>query len=92
MVEVFKTNVEDPADTGWLLELIHQAFAGCRANFDLDDRDRVLRVNIQTAGTEAADITDLLKAFGFWGEVLPDEIPAINNQGLQHYQVVQRQL
>lgn len=44
MVEVFKTNVEEPVVADNLIGLLRQHFPGSRINFDLEDCDRVLRV------------------------------------------------
>ncbi|MEO8795152.1 MAG: hypothetical protein ABI390_06760 [Daejeonella sp.] len=44
MVEVFKTNVNTWRRANFILDLIHQQFKTCEANFDLDDRDNILRV------------------------------------------------
>jgi hypothetical protein len=45
MVEVFRTNV--PEDGGCAREIVKELSAllpGCRINFDLDDCDRILRI------------------------------------------------
>lgn len=44
MIEVFKTNVYDKWGADYLLELLNQQFPDCRINFDLDDCDKVLRI------------------------------------------------
>lgn len=44
MVEVFKTNINCPDKAGQLVAAIHHAFTNCKANFDLEDCDRILRV------------------------------------------------
>ncbi len=44
MVEVFKTNVNTWRRAKFILDLIHQKFESCEANFDLDDCDNILRV------------------------------------------------
>lgn len=43
-VEVFKTNVQQQRQAAWLLGLLNRQFPLCRINFDLDDCDRILRV------------------------------------------------
>lgn len=71
MVEVFKTNVEDHQQAKILLEQIHKVFTGYKANFDLDDCDKILRV--QSAGrVQTRSLISLLKDFGSAAEVLPD--------------------
>ena len=44
MVEVFKTNVEDPRDAVLLIDRIQKTFVGYKANFDLEDCDKILRI------------------------------------------------
>ena len=44
MVEVFKTNVGEPDQSDRLIRQLYSYFPDCRINFDLEDRDRILRV------------------------------------------------
>lgn len=44
MVEVFKTNVQRRGVANALVALLNSNFPGSRINFDLEDCDRVLRV------------------------------------------------
>jgi hypothetical protein len=44
MIEVFKTNINCADKATQLVEQIHENFASYRANFDLNDCDRILRV------------------------------------------------
>jgi hypothetical protein len=44
MVEVFKTNVQEFSEAQKLLALLRRHFPGAKINFDLDDCDKVLRV------------------------------------------------
>ncbi len=44
MVEVFKTNIEDPLHAHMLIEEIHGTYSEYQANFDLEDCDRILRI------------------------------------------------
>lgn len=44
MVEVFKTNVGHHKQANSLLQLLQDNFPGSRINFDLDDCDKVLRI------------------------------------------------
>lgn len=43
-VEVFKTNVPDTMVAGLLITRLQRLFPGSRVNFDLEDCDKVLRV------------------------------------------------
>ena len=44
MVEVFKTNVQEFSQAQKLVALLMRHFPGTKINFDLDDCDKVLRV------------------------------------------------
>jgi len=76
MIEVFKTDVKDPEDANKLIFEIDANFAGCVANFDLTDCDRILRIKHQTTIDPAAFI-ELLDRFGYQAEVLSDDLPLI---------------
>lgn len=78
MIEIFKTNVECPDQATMLVDQIHKNFADYKANFDLHDRDNILRVKTASDCIEPQSLITFLKHFGFHAEVLPDEI-ADNN-------------
>ncbi len=44
MVEVFSTNVLQPADAARMESLCAAAFPGCTCNFDLEDCDKIFRI------------------------------------------------
>ena len=44
MVEVFKTNVYEPCQSIMLVRILYNYFPDHRINFDLEDCDRILRV------------------------------------------------
>ncbi|MDB5149964.1 MAG: hypothetical protein JWQ57_3984 [Mucilaginibacter sp.] len=44
MVEVFKTNVQDPAEAAMLVGLLQKLITNSRVNFDLEDCDKILRI------------------------------------------------
>ncbi|MEO6000870.1 MAG: hypothetical protein ABIN89_28745 [Chitinophagaceae bacterium] len=73
MVEVFKTNVEDPYYANILVDQIQKVFVGYKANFDLEDCDRILRVICASGIIDALSLIDFFKDFGFYAEVLPDD-------------------
>ena len=75
MVEVFKTTVEHKSDADFLIARIHNAIPQCKANFDLGDCDRILRVELKD-NLSTNVVIDLLHHFGFDAMVLPDDIPA----------------
>ncbi len=74
MVEVFKTNVYDPGQANMLIDMVGQTFINYIANFDLEDCDKILRIE-SNSYIQASRVIDLLKDCGFEAEVLPDNIP-----------------
>lgn len=68
MIEVFKTNVENLGDANNMVQMLLQHFPGSRVNFDLQDCDKILRVEGKDLSTEK--ITSLLSGNGFCCEVL----------------------
>jgi len=44
MVEVFKTNIESKSQATVLITALSRLFPNCRINIDLDDCDRILRL------------------------------------------------
>jgi len=73
MIEVFKTDVNEKDHAIMLVDRIHKAFSHCRANFDLEDCDRILRVQGITGEEETWQIVSLVKSFGWHVEILPDD-------------------
>ncbi len=72
MVEIFKTNVCDSEHARDLIEKLSERSSEYKINFDLTDKDRILRVQSRTESINASAIIELLKQFGFDAEVLPD--------------------
>jgi hypothetical protein len=73
MVEVFKTDVSDEDVAGHLLEQIHSTFEHHSANFDLQDCDRILRIECHNGTSLRIDeLISLLSEQGHYIEVLPD--------------------
>jgi hypothetical protein len=78
MIEVFKTNVNNPCHASMLVYRIQQAFREYTVNFDLEDCDRILRVKSASGAVQALPLIEFLQKNGCAAEVLPDEYPAIN--------------
>jgi hypothetical protein len=70
MVEVFKTNVEDPGESVRVIQLLAPHFPKGSINFDLEDCDRILR--IEDDKVSCTLVIGLLKDCGYACEVLPD--------------------
>ena len=74
MIEVFKTDVVSEAVARQLVATIAEVLEGCRANFDLEDCDRILRVCRDGAEVDAQAVIGLLEKAGYRAEVLEDVI------------------
>ena len=68
MIEVFKTNVETSSDASNMVQMLLQHFPGSRINFDLQDCDRILRVEGKEFSAEK--VMRLLKETGFYCSIL----------------------
>ena len=71
MIEVFKTNINCPDKAKQLVEAIHLAFKIYKANFDLKDCDRILRVECNNGNVTTAFIHWLINN-GCCAEILSD--------------------
>ena len=74
MIEVFKTNVADAQIADQLIGQIHEDFEDYRANFDLEDCDRILRIENSSGTICASAIISLLEKKGCSAEVLADDL------------------
>lgn len=74
IVEIFKTNVNYLLDAELLVRQIEGAFPSYTASFDLEDCDRILRVESRSGFLKNNLIIDILKYNNFSAEVLNDEI------------------
>lgn len=70
MVEVFKTNVTSNHQAKELVNVLEDYFSGYKVNFDLDDCDRILRVEARLKAVEPQPVITLLKQMGVRAEVL----------------------
>ena len=68
MIEVFKTNVDSIAASQELHTQLQFLFPACKINFDLDDCDRILRIEGSDFNTEV--ITKILSRSNYDCEVL----------------------
>jgi hypothetical protein len=68
MVEVFKTNVHQHNHAIMLLSILLEQFPMFKINFDLEDCDRILRV--EGTNISAQKIIELLRSSGYQCEVL----------------------
>ena len=68
MIEVFKTNVQYAGDAQNIIAILLQHFPQSRINFDLQDCDKILRVEGKDFCTEK--IMMLMKEKGFHCSIL----------------------
>ncbi|MFD2872200.1 hypothetical protein ACFS5N_06965 [Mucilaginibacter ximonensis] len=68
IVEVFKTNVSEIETSERLIRQVLHQFPQSRVNFDMEDCDRILRVEADTVVPEK--IIEILKSNGYLCEVL----------------------
>lgn len=74
MIEVFKTNVMSHDQAELLMTQMENNFADYKVNFDLEDCDRILRVECRE-NINSKLLIDFMNTRGFKAEVLTDEIP-----------------
>jgi hypothetical protein len=65
--------VEDPCHADLLIDQIHKTFIHYNANFDLDDFDKILRVECKRGDILPLCLITLLNEFGYDAEILRDE-------------------
>ncbi len=70
MVEVFKTNIQSGYRINEIAEMLQSHFPVCKIDFDLEDCDRILRVEALSVNTRK--VISLLNERGFECEELPD--------------------
>jgi len=68
VVEVFKTDVTSPGEAGDIVELLRQHFPDTRINFDLQDCDKILRLEGKDFSTDK--VITLVHQTGFYCEIL----------------------
>ena len=68
MVEIFKTDVQKISQAKKVLDLLNNYFPGNRINFDLQDSDKVLR--IEGDAFRSTEVIMLVKQSGFTCNIL----------------------
>ncbi|MCC9070311.1 hypothetical protein LNQ49_01675 [Flavobacterium sp. F-65] len=63
MIEIFKTNVQNESDTTIIIKSIQEYFHDHQINFDLEDCDKILR--IEANQIESCKIIELLNILNF---------------------------
>jgi hypothetical protein len=63
MIEIFKTNVQKKSDSNYIIAILKRQFPDFKINFDLEDCDRILRV--EASKLEPKYIVDSLNSLGY---------------------------
>jgi glutathione peroxidase-family protein len=69
-VEIFRTNVFSHKDASSAINILNSCFPQYSVNFDLSDKDKILRVEGKIVATE--NIVDQLNEMGFECELIKD--------------------
>lgn len=72
IVKVFKTDVQDQLVARQIIRFLHQTLSHCRINFDLDDCDRILRIESQQGSVEEVEVQLLIARCGHFCEPLQE--------------------
>jgi hypothetical protein len=72
IVQVFKTDVQDQLVARHILIFLRQTLSHCRINFDLDDCDKILRIESQQESVAETRIQLLIASYGHHCEPLQD--------------------
>jgi len=68
VVEVFSTNVSEEAEANHLIGLLRKTFPDYKINFDLEDCDKILRIESDVVNSE--EVIKLVHAERFHCEIL----------------------
>jgi hypothetical protein len=69
-IEIFKTDITGRQQAEMLINEIHKTFAEYKANVDLWDCDKILRIQSSTGFIQASVLIHLLKDLGCTAELL----------------------
>ncbi|GIZ09041.1 hypothetical protein [Flavobacterium sp. UMI-01] len=73
MVEVYKTDIKDSNQAREVYLQLKIRFPYYEINFDLEDSDRILRVESSVINIEDDVIMDVVQSSGYYIEILSDE-------------------
>ena len=72
MIEVFKTNVNRKREAKQLLTKLAEPMPGCHFNFDLEDSDKILRVEARSGSVDVASVIELMNEHQYTCQLLED--------------------
>jgi hypothetical protein len=70
-IEVYKTDVDDRLKAETILDEIRRRFPGSDPSIDLDDCDKVLRIEGSLNGVDELKVREILRDQGYKMETLP---------------------
>jgi len=70
MVEIFKTDIQTKSQSEMMLTILLDKFPSYQINFDLEDCDKILRIDTPTEITQS--VIELMQNKGFNYEELTD--------------------
>ncbi|WP_432672686.1 hypothetical protein [Flavobacterium sp. SM2513] len=79
MIEIYKTNISRKKEARQVAKQFKKSFPNCRIDFDLEDCDRILRIDTFNEALNNTAVLQLVLECGFYIEVLADEIPLLKN-------------
>jgi len=71
-VEIFKTDVQERARANKVLAMLGRKLPDYQANFDIEDEDRILRVESTTTQINSVEIESLLESIGVHCKIFMD--------------------
>lgn len=72
MVEVYSTNVNKQEQADSIVNRLSEKFPTYKINFDLEDRDNILRIEGEGVSMHLSTIEDVLSSLGFTARILDD--------------------
>ncbi len=79
MIEVFTTSVTEHREANLLIRQIEALYPGYKANFDLGDCDRILRVVSGGGAVDSEGVISLLEDFGYRAGILKDKVRSVTS-------------
>jgi hypothetical protein len=72
MIQVFKTNIKRKSDALGMISILKKEIPYSLVNIDLQDCDKVLRVEAKHHIVDQKEIIELVRSFNFYCEELED--------------------
>ena len=71
-VEIFKTDVQERVRANKVLAMLGRKLPDYQANFDIEDEDRILRIESTTTQINSVEIESLLEGIGVYCKIFMD--------------------